>query len=92
MSATKIYVGVDLGSTNGTLLVLPGLGPETLQPGVAVQLLPGSLIDLGDGVEGYLRANDIAKERIDDATQHLKVGDKIEATINGLGDVACSFT
>ncbi|MBV8157782.1 MAG: 30S ribosomal protein S1, partial [Dyella sp.] len=29
----------------------------------------GAVIDLGEGVEGYLRANDIAKERIDDATQ-----------------------
>ena len=28
----------------------------------------GATIDLGEGVEGYLRANDIAKERVDDAT------------------------
>src|SRR3546814_762433 len=28
----------------------------------------GAVIDLGEGVEGYLRANDIAKERIEDAT------------------------
>lgn len=40
----------DLGSTNGTVLVLPGLAPESLQPGFPVQLLPGSLIDLGDGL------------------------------------------
>ncbi|CAM3419179.1 FHA domain-containing protein [Nocardioides dubius] len=40
----------DLGSTNGTVLVLPGLAPETLQPGVPAQLLPGSVIDLGDGL------------------------------------------
>ena len=40
----------DLGSTNGTVLVQPGLGPEDLTPGVAVQLIPGALIDLGDGV------------------------------------------
>ena len=44
----------------------------------------GATIDLGDGVEGYLRANDIAKERIDDATQHLKVGDKVEAKFIGM--------
>lgn len=43
-------VVTDLGSTNGTLLVQPGLGPEELTPGVAVQLHPGALIDLGDGV------------------------------------------
>ena len=44
----------------------------------------GATIDLGDGVEGYLRASDIAKERIEDATQHLKVGDKVEAKFIGM--------
>ena len=43
-------VVTDLGSTNGTVLVQPGLGPEDLAPGVAVQLIPGAIIDLGDGV------------------------------------------
>ena len=43
-------VVTDLGSTNGTLLVRPGRPPEDLRPGVAVQLVPGAVIDLGDGV------------------------------------------
>jgi hypothetical protein len=43
-------VVTDMGSTNGTVLALPGLAPEDLQPGIAVQLIPGSVIDLGDGV------------------------------------------
>lgn len=43
-------VVTDLGSTNGTLVVQPGLGPEELRPGVPVQLMPGALIDLGDGL------------------------------------------
>jgi hypothetical protein len=43
-------VVTDLGSTNGTLLTQPGLDEEELQPGMAVQLLPGAVIDLGDGV------------------------------------------
>jgi small subunit ribosomal protein S1 len=44
----------------------------------------GATIELADGVEGYLRANDIAKERVDDATQHMKVGDKVEAKFIGM--------
>src|SRR4029450_7577180 len=44
----------------------------------------GATIVLNDGVEGYLRANDIAKERVEDATQHLKVGDKVEAKFIGM--------
>ncbi len=44
----------------------------------------GATIEMGEGVEGYLRANDIAKERVEDATQHLKVGDKVEAKFTGM--------
>ena len=40
----------DLGSTNGTVVVQPGTGPQDLAPGEAVQLLPGALIDIGDGI------------------------------------------
>lgn len=43
-------VVTDMGSTNGTVLEQPGLGPEDLKPGVAVQLIPGARINLGDGV------------------------------------------
>jgi small subunit ribosomal protein S1 len=44
----------------------------------------GATVELADGVEGYVRVSDIAKERIDDATQHLKVGDKVEAKFIGM--------
>jgi len=44
----------------------------------------GATIDISEGVEGYVRAADIAKERVDDATQHLKVGDEIEAKFTGM--------
>ena len=43
----------------------------------------GAVIDLADGIEGYIRANDIAKERVEDATQYLKVGDTVEAKFMG---------
>ena len=44
----------------------------------------GATIDLGEGVEGYLAARDISKERVDDATQHLKIGDEVEARFIGM--------
>lgn len=47
---TGAAVVTDLGSTNGTVIVQPGRGPEELQPGVAVTLIPGAIVDLGDGV------------------------------------------
>ena len=43
-------VAVDLGSTNGTVVTVPGLPPEALRPGIPVQLLPGAVVDIGDGL------------------------------------------
>ena len=43
-------VVTDMGSTNGTVVVQPGLGPEGLRPGIPVQLIPGATINLGDGI------------------------------------------
>ena len=44
----------------------------------------GATIALPDGIEGYVRASDIAKERVEDASQHLKVGDTVEAKYMGM--------
>jgi len=44
----------------------------------------GAVVELADGIEGYVAARDIANERVDDATQYLKVGDKIEAKFVGM--------
>ena len=41
----------------------------------------GATIEIADGIEGYLKAQDIARERIEDATTALKVGDEVEAKI-----------
>ncbi|OAB57970.1 hypothetical protein AY599_01890, partial [Leptolyngbya valderiana BDU 20041] len=39
----------------------------------------GAVVELADGVDGYIKANDLAKERVEDATKLLSVGDDIEA-------------
>ena len=44
----------------------------------------GATIELADGIEGYVAARDIANERVDDASQHLKVGDEVEAKFIGM--------
>ncbi|MBI3096311.1 MAG: 30S ribosomal protein S1 [Rhodocyclales bacterium] len=41
----------------------------------------GAVVDLGSEVEGYLRVSEFSRERIEDLTQHLKVGDVIETMI-----------
>ncbi|MCK9488124.1 MAG: 30S ribosomal protein S1 [Xanthomonadales bacterium] len=44
----------------------------------------GAVVDLGEGVEGYIRVGDIAKHRTEDASQVLKVGDEVEAKFIGM--------
>jgi small subunit ribosomal protein S1 len=44
----------------------------------------GAIIDLGNGVDGQLRASDISRDRIEDARLVLKVGDEVEARLTGV--------
>ncbi len=44
----------------------------------------GAIIDLGNGIEGQLRASDIGRERVEDARQFLKQGDEVEAKFMGV--------
>ncbi|NLO79925.1 MAG: 30S ribosomal protein S1 [Xanthomonadaceae bacterium] len=39
----------------------------------------GATVELADGIEGYIRASDISRDRVEDARQALKVGDEVEA-------------
>ncbi len=41
----------------------------------------GAVIDLGGEVEGYLRVSEFSRDRIEDLSQHLKAGDRVEALI-----------
>src|SRR5687768_16190262 len=40
----------------------------------------GAVVDIG-GVEGYLRASEFARDRVDDLSKHLKEGDSVQAMI-----------
>jgi small subunit ribosomal protein S1 len=44
----------------------------------------GATVELADGVEGYLRASEASRDRIEDATQVLSVGDDVEAKFTGV--------
>jgi len=41
----------------------------------------GATISLGGDVEGYLRASEISRDRVEDARNHLKEGDEVEAMV-----------
>lgn len=44
----------------------------------------GALVELADGIEGYIAARDISRERVDDASKVLKVGEEVEARFIGM--------
>jgi len=44
----------------------------------------GAVIDLGNGIEGQLRASELGRDRVEDARQFLKAGDEIEAKFMGV--------
>jgi small subunit ribosomal protein S1 len=39
----------------------------------------GAIIDLDNGIEGYLRASELSRDRVEDARTILKVGEEVEA-------------
>ena len=43
-----------------------------------------AVIDLGEGVEGTLRASELSRDRVEDASTVLKVGDTVEAKLLGI--------
>ena len=44
----------------------------------------GATIQLADGVDGYLRASEISRERVDDARTVMNAGDEVEAKFVGV--------
>ena len=44
----------------------------------------GATVELADGVEGYLRASEASRDRVEDATLVLSVGDDVEAKFTGV--------
>lgn len=44
----------------------------------------GAIIDLGDGMEGYLRASELSRDRVEDARTVLTEGEEVEAKFVGV--------
>ena len=52
----------------------------------------GAVIDLGNGVDGQLRASELSRDRVEDARLLLKVGEEIEARFTGVDRKGRSIT
>src|SRR5579864_9530519 len=44
----------------------------------------GAVIDLGNGIDGQLRASELGRDRVEDARTVLKVGEEVEAKFTGV--------
>jgi small subunit ribosomal protein S1 len=44
----------------------------------------GAVIDLGNGIEGQLRASELGRDRVEDARTVLKLGEEVEAKFTGV--------
>ncbi len=44
----------------------------------------GAVVEIGGDMDGYLRASEFSRDRIEDLSQHLKVGDTIEALVTNV--------
>jgi small subunit ribosomal protein S1 len=44
----------------------------------------GATVELAEGVEGYIRVADISRDRVEDASKVLSVGDDVEAKFTGM--------
>ncbi len=57
----------------------------TIVKGVVIEVdAKGAMIRLSEGVEGHLRASELARDRVEDARTILNVGDEIEAKFIGV--------
>ena len=53
---------------------------EQILPLIASRLpAEGRVVDVGGGVDGYLRASELSRDRVEDARTLIKVGDEVEA-------------
>ena len=53
--------------------------------GTIVEVDPrGATVELGDGVDGYIRASELTRDRVEDARTVLKTGEVIEAKFVGI--------
>ncbi len=57
----------------------------TIVKGTVTEVTPKmATVDLGDGIEGSLRASELSRDRVEDASTILKVGEVVEAKFMGV--------
>src|SRR6266481_1629325 len=80
----RISLGVkQLGGDPFTNFIASHEKNSVIQGTVKTVDAKGAVVDIG-GVEGYLRASEFSRDRIDDLAKHLKEGDSVQAMITNV--------
>jgi small subunit ribosomal protein S1 len=79
-SRERISLGVkQLGQDPLTMFLADNVKGSMVKGTVKEVDAKGAQVELAGGVEAYIRAGDLSRDRVDDATTVLKVGDPLEA-------------
>ena len=80
--ANRISLGIKQLSSDPFNEYLVGNDRGSIVTGTVKEVdAKGATITLADEVEGYLRASEIQRDKVEDATKHLNEGDTVEAKI-----------
>ena len=80
--ANRISLGIKQLSSDPFNEYLVGNDRGSIVTGTVKEVdAKGATITLADEVEGYLRASEIQRDKVEDATKHLNEGDSVEAKI-----------
>lgn len=81
----RISLGIKQLETDPFAAYVAQHGKGSVVKGIVVSVdAKGAVVKLAEDVEGFLRASEIARERIEDARTVLKEGDTIEAKITAI--------
>ena len=81
----RISLGIKQVENDPFANYLAAHGKGTIVSGTVTAVdAKGATLDLGEGVEGYIRVSEFTRERADDATKLTNVGDTIEAKFVGV--------
>jgi small subunit ribosomal protein S1 len=81
----RISLGIKQLDTDPFSAYLATNEKGSIVKGVIKEVDPkGAVVELGENVEGYLRASEISRDRVEDARTVLKEGEEIEAKFTGV--------
>lgn len=81
----RISLGLKQASEDPFVAYIARSGKGSAVKGVVKEVTAkGATVELAPSVEGYLRASEISRDRVEDARSALSVGDEIEAKITSI--------